>query len=94
MTKQDLIDNLGTIARSGTSKFIEAMKNKKEGDISAIGQFGVGFYSSYMVSDKVDVLSRDAENNETNIWSSNGKENYSIENAKKKKRGTCITLKH
>ena len=92
MTKQDLIDNLGTIARSGTSKFIEAMKNKKEGDISAIGQFGVGFYSSYMVSDNVEVLSRDAENNETNLWSSNGKENYSIENAKKEKRGTCITL--
>ncbi len=92
MNKKDLIDNLGTIARSGTSKFIEAMKNKKEGDISAIGQFGVGFYSSYMVSDKVDVLSRDAENDEINLWTSNGKENYSIEKAKKEKRGTCITL--
>ena len=92
MTKQDLIDNLGTIARSGTSKFIEAMKNKKEGDISAIGQFGVGFYSSYMVSDNVEVLSRDAENDEINLWKSNGKENYSIEKAKKEKRGTCITL--
>ncbi len=92
MNRQDLIDNLGTIARSGTSKFIEAMKNKKEGDISAIGQFGVGFYSSYMVSDKVDVLSRDAENDEINLWTSNGKENYSIEKAKKEKRGTCITL--
>ena len=73
MNKQELIDNLGTIARSGTSRFIEAMKNKKEGDISAIGQFGVGFYSSYMVSDKVDVLSRDAANNEKNLWSSNCK---------------------
>ena len=92
MTKQELIDNLGTIARSGTSKFIEAMKNKKDGEISAIGQFGVGFYSSYMVSDKVDVLSKDAENNEINLWSSNGKESYSIESAKKEKRGTCITL--
>ena len=92
MNKQELIDNLGTIARSGTSKFIEAMKNKKDGEISAIGQFGVGFYSSYMVSDKVDVLSKDAENNEINLWSSNGKESYSIESAKKEKRGTCITL--
>ena len=92
MNKQELIDNLGTIARSGTSRFIEAMKNKKEGDISAIGQFGVGFYSSYMVSDKVDVLSRDAANNEINLWSSNGKENYSIESSEKEKRGTCITL--
>ena len=92
MNKQELIDNLGTIARSGTSRFIEAMKNKKEGDISAIGQFGVGFYSSYMVSDKVDVLSRDAANNEINLWSSNGKESYSIESSEKEKRGTCITL--
>ena len=92
MNKQELIDNLGTIARSGTSKFIEAMKNKKNSEISAIGQFGVGFYSSYMVSDKVDVLSKDAENNEINLWSSNGKESYSIESAKKEKRGTCITL--
>ena len=92
MTKQELIDNLGTIARSGTSKFIEAMKNKKEGDISAIGQFGVGFYSSYMVSDKVEVLSKDAKNSEVNLWTSNGKENYSIESSKKNKRGTCISL--
>ena len=92
MTKQELIDNLGTIARSGTSKFIEAMKNKKEGDISAIGQFGVGFYSSYMVSDKVEVLSKDAENSEVNLWTSDGKENYSIESSKKNKRGTCISL--
>jgi len=92
MTKQELIDNLGTIARSGTSKFIEAMKNKKEGDISAIGQFGVGFYSSYMVSDKVEVLSKDAEYSEVNLWTSNGKENYSIESSKKNKRGTCISL--
>ncbi len=92
MNKQELIDNLGTIARSGTSRFIEAMKNKKEGDISAIGQFGVGFYSSYMVSDKVDVLSRDVANNEINLWSSNGKESYSIESSEKEKRGTCITL--
>ena len=92
MNKQELIDNLGTIARSGTSKFIEAMKNKKEGDISAIGQFGVGFYSSYMVSDKVEVLSKDAENSEVNLWTSNGKENYSIESSKKNKRGTCISL--
>ena len=92
MSKNELIDNLGTIARSGTSKFIEAMKNKKSNDISAIGQFGVGFYSSYMVADNVEVLSKDAENEETNLWSSNGKENYTIEEAKRDKRGTCIKL--
>ena len=60
---KNLIDNLGTIARSGTNKFIEAIKNKKKDDLSAIGQFGVGFYSSYMVAETVDVLSKSAENN-------------------------------
>ena len=57
MNKKDLIDNLGTIARSGTNKFIEAIKSKKESDLSAIGQFGVGFYSSYMGAENVDSLS-------------------------------------
>ena len=93
MSREDLIDNLGTIARSGTSKFIDAMKSKKEGDISAIGQFGVGFYSSYMVADTVEVLSKNAELNNSYLWSSNGKDNYSIEPLNKKSRGTIITLK-
>ena len=92
MSRQDLIENLGTIARSGTSKFIEAMKNKKEADISAIGQFGVGFYSSYMVADSVEASSKDAEKKEANLWISNGKESYSIEKINKDKRGTSITL--
>ena len=92
MSRQDLIDNLGTIARSGTSKFIEAMKNKKEADMSAIGQFGVGFYSSYMVADSVEASSKDAEKKESNLWISNGKESYSIEKNNKNKRGTLIIL--
>ena len=65
MNKSDLKDNLGTIARSGTNKFIEAIKSKKESDLSAIGQFGVGFYSSYMVAENVDVLSKHAEEKDT-----------------------------
>jgi molecular chaperone HtpG len=93
MSRQELIDNLGTIARSGTNKFIEAMKTKKKDDLSAIGQFGVGFYSSYMVAETVDVLSKSAENKETNLWSSNGKDGYTIENQNKEDRGTLINLK-
>jgi len=92
MTEQELIDNLGTIARSGTSKFMEAMKNKKETDVSAIGQFGVGFYSSYMVADNVEVISKGAEAEDSYLWKSNGKENYSIEKNDNKKRGTTIKL--
>ena len=93
MNKKELIDNLGTIARSGTTKFIEAMKSKNKSDISAIGQFGVGFYSSYMVAENVEVLSKQAEDNETYLWSSKGKNNYTIEQSKKDTRGTIITLK-
>ena len=92
MTEQELIDNLGTIARSGTSKFMEAMKNKKETDVSAIGQFGVGFYSSYMVADNVEVISKGAEAEDSYLWKSNGKENYSIEKIDNTKRGTAIKL--
>ena len=92
MNKQDLIDNLGTIARSGTSKFIEAMKSKKGNDISAIGQFGVGFYSSYMVAETVKVDSKNAESKDGFLWTSKGKDNYTIETSTKNSRGTLITL--
>ena len=92
MSNDELIDNLGTIARSGTSKFMEAMKNKKDSDVSAIGQFGVGFYSSYMVSDTVEVISKSAEDENSHLWKSNGKENYTIEGIENKKRGTIIKL--
>ena len=93
MSKQDLIDNLGTIARSGTNKFIESLKSKKDSDVSAIGQFGVGFYSSYMVADFVEVLSKNTIDKDTYLWSSNGKDNYSIEPKNKDSRGTHIILK-
>ena len=92
MSRQELIDNLGTIARSGTGKFIEAMQSKKKNNISAIGQFGVGFYSSYMVADTVDVHSKNAEIEDSFLWSSNGKDSYTIEFLKKKSRGTLIKL--
>jgi len=92
MSRQDLIDNLGTIARSGTSKFIEAMKTKKGDELSSIGQFGVGFYSSYMVADSVKVLSKSAKLEESFLWSSKGKNNYVVESFNKENRGTTVTL--
>ena len=92
MSNEELIDNLGTIARSGTSKFMEAMKNKNNSDVSAIGQFGVGFYSSYMVSEIVEVTSKSADKKEAYLWKSNGKENYTIKKINQEKRGTKITL--
>ena len=92
MSNQDLIDNLGTIARSGTNKFMQAMKNKKDSDVSAIGQFGVGFYSSYMVANTVEVTSKGIDDENTYLWKSNGKENYTIEKIDQSKRGTKIKL--
>ena len=68
------------------------MKSKKDKDYSPIGQFGVGFYSSYMIADEVKVLSKNAKLEDSNLWISNGKDNYSIENLEKKSRGTMITL--
>ena len=91
MSNQDLIDNLGTIARSGTSKFMEAIKNKKDSDVAAIGQFGVGFYSSYMIADNVEVTSKSIDD-DTHLWKSNGKESYTIDKIKGSKRGTKVLL--
>ena len=93
MSRQELIDNLGTIARSGTNKFIEAMKSKKEGDLSAIGQFGVGFYSAFMVAKKITVNSKKAGSNQSWSWSSDGKGSFEIESASKENVGTEIILK-
>ena len=93
MSKKELIDNLGTIARSGTSKFIESIKSKKNQNISAIGQFGVGFYSSFMVSENVKVISKHINEKNSYSWKSDGKNNYSIEEEVKDSRGTIVSMK-
>ena len=90
MTKEELEDNLGTIAKSGSELFKE--NNDKAKDISIIGQFGVGFYSAFMVSSKVEVLSKKAGTDQAFLWSSTGADGYTLEEADKKKCGTEITL--
>ncbi|MBR7042394.1 MAG: molecular chaperone HtpG, partial [Bacilli bacterium] len=90
MTKEELEDNLGTIAKSGSELFKE--NNEKNKDISIIGQFGVGFYSAFMVSSKVEVVSKSAGSDEAYMWTSSGADGYTIEESKKKSHGTEITL--
>ena len=90
MTKEELEDNLGTIAKSGSELFKE--NNDKTKDISIIGQFGVGFYSSFMVSSKVEVLSKSINSDEAYLWTSTGVDGYTIDVSEKKTNGTEITL--
>ena len=90
MTKEELEDNLGTIAKSGSELFKE--NNDVNKDISIIGQFGVGFYSSFMVASKVEVVSRSIDSKDAYKWISTGADGYSIEEADKKENGTVITL--
>ena len=92
MNKQDLIDNLGTIARSGTKNFIEAFTGDEKKDSNLIGQFGVGFYSCYMVADKVTVISQKAGENEAFQWTSDGQSGFDIKISKRESFGTTIIL--
>jgi len=94
MSKQDLIDNLGTIASSGTQKFMNALAENPKQDVSLIGQFGVGFYSAFMIADDITVLSTKAGSKDTYCWQSNGQDEYSItKHSEKLSTGTSITLK-
>lgn len=90
MNKEELSENLGTIAKSGSLAFKEALSKKDKTNI--IGQFGVGFYSSFMVADKVTVESKKAGSNEAYKWVSTGADGYEITSCDKEKIGTTITL--
>jgi molecular chaperone HtpG len=92
MSKKELEDNLGTIARSGTKNFLNKMSGDSKKDAQLIGQFGVGFYSSFMVADRVDVASKKAGNKEAWQWSSDGQSGFEITKGVKKDNGTSITL--
>lgn len=90
MDKEELENNLGTIAKSGSSAFKE--ENEKKKDIDIIGQFGVGFYSAFMVSSKVEVLSKAYGDKKAYLWESEGVDGYQIKEADKDNYGTTITL--
>ena len=95
MDEEDLINSLGTIARSGTKAFLEQFnksKDDKKEDVNLIGQFGVGFYASFMVADKVEVLSKKAGTDKSWKWISDGKSGYNIEKSDKKNSGTELIL--
>lgn len=92
MNEQDLNDNLGTIASSGTKKFLANLSDEAKKDSNLIGQFGVGFYSAFMVAKKVEVLSRKAGEDKAYLWSSNGETSYTIEEAQRDEQGTTVTL--
>lgn len=94
MTREQAIDHLGTIAKSGTKEFLTALGSEQAKDSQLIGQFGVGFYSAFIVADKVTVKTRaagEASNNAV-LWESAGEGEYSVADIEKKERGTEITL--
>lgn len=94
MSRDEIVANLGTIARSGTKEFFSKLTGDKQQDAQLIGQFGVGFYSSFIVADKVSVLSRRAGVAETEsvLWESDGQGEFSVTTVEKADRGTSITL--
>ena len=92
MSKEDLENNLGTIARSGSKDFVTKFKEAKESEnMNSIGQFGVGFYSAFMVASKIEVLTKKA-NEQAYLFTSDGVDTYTIEDAESSEEGTSITL--
>lgn len=92
MDVTELEENLGTIARSGTRNFVQSMTGDERKDSSLIGQFGVGFYSAFMVADRVEVVSRKAGEEQAFKWTSDGKESYEVGDASRDVQGTTVTL--
>jgi molecular chaperone HtpG len=97
MTREEVVANIGTIAKSGTKAFVEAMEKKKQQDQAdlpeLIGQFGVGFYSAFMVAEKVELLTRSAVSDTPAVrWESTGHDSYTIDDAEKAEQGTTISI--
>ncbi|MEJ2131894.1 MAG: ATP-binding protein, partial [Gammaproteobacteria bacterium] len=94
MSRDEVVDNLGTIARSGTAEFLKGLSGDQQKDAALIGQFGVGFYSSFIVAKEVEVLTRrGGEPHETGTrWVSSGESQYSLESVTRARRGTEVIL--
>ena len=94
MTEEEVIENIGTIARSGTASFLENITGDEKKDSNLIGQFGVGFYSAFMVADKVQVITKSAlqHDGEGTFWESNGEDKYKIKSIPKEEHGTEIHI--
>lgn len=92
MNHGDLLETLGTIARSGTSNFLNSLEDSKKSDLGLIGQFGVGFYSAFMVATQVDVITRKAGESDAWLWSSDGKGEFTIAPSERDTKGTSVIL--
>ena len=94
MSQKELTENLGTIARSGTRRFLDELSKSKEGgaNTNLIGQFGVGFYSTFMVADRVEVLTKRTGETGAWRWSSDGRGQYEVSEAERDGVGTTVTL--
>jgi molecular chaperone HtpG len=94
MSEEELVANIGTIARSGTASFLDNITGDKKKDSNLIGQFGVGFYSAFMVAEKVQVISKSVfeKNDIATLWESNGEEKYKLQQTTKEHNGTDIII--
>jgi len=92
MSRQEVIDNIGTIAKSGTKAFLQSLTGDQAKDANLIGQFGVGFYSAFILADKVTLTTRRAGETEATQWQSGGEGEFTVEPTEKASRGTDVTL--
>ncbi len=92
MSRKEVTDNIGTIARSGTRAFLESLSEQKAADVSQIGQFGVGFYSAFIVADRVSLTTRRADGKQGTRWESDGTSGYELSSVSEAPRGVSVTL--
>ena len=92
MSRSEVTGNIGTIARSGTRAFLKSLGEEKQGEVSQIGQFGVGFYSAFIVADRVTLVTRRADGKQGTCWESDGRGGYDLSRVNSAPRGTSVTL--